>query len=147
MFAWLIVLGSGQVTTDPRSLFSYRDSTFLSIFAVPNNTVSLFLFLLLLLFSLNFSSGNEVIIQLQSTKEVINGNFIRCTIRFSCMHIRVAIAEVGYITDHGMVNAILISSPQMTESCRSCQCGHVFEDTKQIAGRRFSGMNSVSFPQ
>ena len=61
-----------------------------------------------------------------------------------CMHIRVAIAEVGY---HGMVNAMLISSPQMTESCRSCQCGHVFEDTKQIAGRRFSGMNSVSFPQ
>ena len=71
------------VTTGPRSLFSYRDSTFLSIFAVPNNTVSLFLLLLLLLFSLNFSSGNEVIIQLQSTKEVINGNFIRCTIRFS----------------------------------------------------------------
>ena len=65
-----------------------------------------------------------------------------------CMHIRVAIAEVGYITDRdGMVNAILISSPQMTESCRSCQCGHVFEDTKQIAGRRFSGMNSVSFSQ
>lgn len=83
MFAWLIVLGSGQVTTGPRSLFSYRDSTFLGIFAVPNNTVSLFLLLLLLLFSLNFSSGNEVIIQLQSTKEVINGNFIRCRIRFS----------------------------------------------------------------
>ena len=62
-----------------------------------------------------------------------------------CMHIRVAIAEVGCITDHGMVNAMLISSPQMTESCRSCQCGHVFEDTKQIAGRRFSGMNCI-FP-
>ena len=39
--AWFIVLGSGlqQVITGPRSLFSsfYKDSAFLSIFAVPNN--------------------------------------------------------------------------------------------------------------
>ncbi|XP_073241459.1 uncharacterized protein [Porites lutea] len=32
----------------------------------------------------------------------------------------------------------LACNSMMTESCRSCQCGHVFEDTKQIAGRRFS---------
>ena len=29
--------------------------------------------------------------------------------------------------------------PQMTEPCRSCVCGHVFEDAKQIGGKRFSG--------
>ena len=33
-------------------------------------------------------------------------------------------------------------SPQMTESCRSCVCGHVFEDVKKIGGKRFSGNNN-----
>lgn len=34
---------------------------------------------------------------------------------------------------------ILSPSPQITESCRSCVCGHVFEDAKKIGGKRFSG--------
>ena len=35
-------------------------------------------------------------------------------------------------------------SPQMTDSCRSCACGHVFEDRKQICGKRFSGRNVMT---
>ena len=35
-------------------------------------------------------------------------------------------------------------SPQMTDSCRSCACGHVFEDRKQIGGKRFSGRNVMT---
>ena len=35
-------------------------------------------------------------------------------------------------------------SPQMTDSCRSCACGHVFEDRKQIGGKRFSGRNVIT---
>lgn len=35
-------------------------------------------------------------------------------------------------------------SPQITDSCRSCACGHVYEDRKQIGGKRFSGRNVMT---
>ena len=34
----------------------------------------------------------------------------------------------------------------MVGSCRSCICGHVFEDMKQIGGKRFSGMANILRP-
>lgn len=34
---------------------------------------------------------------------------------------------------------ILTPLLQITESCRTCVCGHVLEDVKAIAGKRFSG--------
>lgn len=32
---------------------------------------------------------------------------------------------------------------QVPRSSKSCQCGHVFEDVRQIAGKRFSGKHRV----
>lgn len=37
------------------------------------------------------------------------------------------------------INIDLTPSLQITESCKSCVCGHVFADAKEIGGKRFSG--------
>ena len=37
------------------------------------------------------------------------------------------------------INIDLTPSLQITESCKSCVCGHVFVDAKEIGGKRFSG--------
>ena len=57
---------------------------------------------------------------------------ISCHGNFSNTEVMTVCTNINILTP-------LPPSLQITESCRSCVCGHVFEDAKEIGGKRFSG--------